>query len=186
VESRPGIGPGYAVLQTTFLARDPAHFMIFCAGADSGNRTRIDGLEARGPALGRCPRSRTALGRSAGWEVPAAWAGGAVKENRTPVASLARSHSTIELPPHESSTGADSGSRTRIERLGTSHLDRWTMSALLPRAARENCTRRLLLTKQAPRCLGLSSMICGVDRDRTGYLLTASQALSRIELRPQD
>ena len=26
---------------------------------------------------------------------------GAVKENRTPVASLARSHSTIELPPHE-------------------------------------------------------------------------------------
>jgi hypothetical protein len=81
-ESRPGIEPGTAVLQTTFLARDPARehetpraveenrtpvpslarsdstteLPPQNCEASSGNRTRIDGLEDRGPTLGRCPR----------------------------------------------------------------------------------------------------------------------------------
>lgn len=55
LESRPGIGPGGAVLQTTLLARDPA----------------------------RCALKTN----------------GAAEENRTPVASLARSHTTTVLPP---------------------------------------------------------------------------------------
>lgn len=52
LESRPGIEPGTAVLQTAFLTREPAR------RASSGIRTRIDGVEARGPTIGRCPRER--------------------------------------------------------------------------------------------------------------------------------
>lgn len=48
-ESREGVAPSHAGLQSAFLARDSAH------GADSGNRTRIFGLEDLGPTIGRCP-----------------------------------------------------------------------------------------------------------------------------------
>ncbi len=92
-------------------------------------------------------------------------------------------HWTIPARP-----GADSGSRTRIDRVGSCHLDRWTMSALRgrprERAARENRTRHLLHTRQAPRCLGLSSKRGGTGRDRTDHLLTAGQALSRLSYGP--
>ena len=107
-ESRPGIEPGTAVLQTTFLTRDPAR--------------------------------------------------GAVEENRTPIASMAHSHSTIELPPQAAAApgagggdlGCWSGQRDSNphRRLGRPRSYLWTMPA---RAARENCTRRLLCTRQVPR-----------------------------------
>src|SRR5438045_2246001 len=69
-------------------------------GASSGNRTRIGGMEDRGPTLGRSPHKG------------AFYSAGAMEENRTPVASLARSYSTVELPSQIS--GANSGNRTRI------------------------------------------------------------------------
>src|SRR6185503_16616053 len=53
------------------------------------------------------------------------------------------------------------------------------------RAARGNCTRRLLRTGQAPRYLGLSSVIGGVGRDRAGCLLGANQTLSRVSYDPR-
>ena len=134
-----------------------------------------------------------------------------MRGNRTPITSVACSYPTIERSPLgqcgqrgsnprrrggsptpylwtiPATNGADSGSRTRIGRVGSCHLDRWTMSALRgsPRgAAREDCTRRLLRTKQAPRCLGLSSARGGTGRDRTDYLLTAGQALSQVSYGP--
>jgi hypothetical protein len=83
------------------LARGPAQ------GADSGSRTRACGVETRCPTSGPCPRECR----------------GAVKGNRTPVASLAASRSTIELPPQVQER-ADSRSRTCVDRVGSCRLDR--------------------------------------------------------------
>ncbi len=90
-------------------------------GADSGIRTRIDGMEARRPTLGRArilpeppahqPGNRASASGPARVSERTHWPNGlhrpgAVKGNRTPVASLARSHSTIELPPQNWRRGA--------------------------------------------------------------------------------
>ena len=48
-ESREGIKPSHAVLQTTLLSENRL-------GAGSGNRTRIGSLENCGPTVGRCPQ----------------------------------------------------------------------------------------------------------------------------------
>ncbi len=48
-ESREGIKPSHAVLQTTLLSENRL-------GAGSGNRTRIGSLEDCGPTVERCPQ----------------------------------------------------------------------------------------------------------------------------------
>src|SRR4051812_19206446 len=81
LESRPGIGPDAAVLQTARSPRDPAHVNLVrrggieppsrewhsrtlplsdhrvLSGADSGIRTHVSGVEARYPTTGPCPQS---------------------------------------------------------------------------------------------------------------------------------
>lgn len=112
-ESRPGIGPGFAVLQTAFLARDPAQIML-----ERWRRVELPSRawHARTLPLSYHRKSYMDMERAAGFEpASAAW-------------------KTAVLPLDDA-------------------------RVVLFRAAREDCTRRLLRTKQAPRCLGLSSMV---------------------------
>jgi hypothetical protein len=137
-------------------------------GEPAGNRTRYRGF------ADHVPRQRTGSGsgqrdsnphrRGGGppsylWTIPADTR--AARGNRTPVTSLARSYSTIELPPRENwSEQRESNPHRQGGILPSSPLDdarAWEAASASPRAARENCTRHLLYTRQGPRSLGLSS-----------------------------
>lgn len=116
---------------------------------------------------------------------------GAMEENRTPVASVACLHSTFELPSQE--TEGPLGAPVRSEqresnphrRLGRPRPCRWTMLAEDPLS----CSRELhspspVYQTGAP-LTGPEQRYGGIGRDRTGYLLTASQALSRLSYDPR-
>lgn len=102
------------------------------------------------------PHRRVGSPPSYRWTMPANLHG-AVKGNRTPIASLASSQSTVDLPPRntlERTAGVEPASTGWDPVLLT--VGRCPRSL---GAARGNRTRHLLRTKQAPRSLGLDSML---------------------------
>lgn len=102
-----------------------------------------------------------------------------MRGDRTPVPSLARSDSTTELSPQ--GAGADSGDRTRIDGVEA-------RGPAFGRCPRGSCSRGLHSPSpayQAGAPLSGPEQHGGTGRDRTGYLLTASQALSRVSYGPR-
>jgi hypothetical protein len=199
VESRPGIEPDLAVLQTAGFTSCLATRCSVGRGEGESNphpeRGMLGSYRWKTTAWRVVVQTAGVEPTPPGWKPGALPLGHACERRRDLVGSPGLEPRSIAFTErraplcHSPRDGKSTERAAGVEPASAGWGPAiFTVGRYPRRAARETCTRHPLYTRQGPRSLGLSSVETkgGTGRSRTDHLLTAGQALSQMSYGPRD